>query len=413
MKRKGTQICALLLAGMLLLTACASNTASRGGAESFSGAEGSTSASAPAEPSSSAETEPVSAESSVEAEAETMSAESSAEVEAEPELLATLFFASDYQYKEGWPQPAETLSSLLDAVSSAGYQLDNAILCGDYTYLKGLSNYEASPEESIAEIKSIFTAYDPDWDAEDMVFVQGNHDALTESLNETGLYEYEDYLVYVLDTQYDFPWKQGALGLEETVQNAAAEMEACFDELIADGETRPVIIAGHVPLHYSGRTSSQQGTGDNLYSSYIFNVVNDAATELDCIYLFGHNHSKGWDSYMGGSCVYRAVGDSLLLPAFSEGAVATDTFSVETLNFTYLNAGYLGYFSDSGAADTLTCTICEIYEDEIVLTRCSVDGVCELSADGAANPYSDDTGLISSDYYGTALPSPQVIARKS
>ncbi|MCD7821651.1 MAG: metallophosphoesterase [Clostridiales bacterium] len=412
MKRKGTQICALLLAGMLLLTACASNAVSSGTAESISSTEGSTSASAPAEPSSSAETEPVSAESSA-AEAETMSAESSAESEAEPELLATLFFASDYQYKEGWPEPAETLSSLLDAVSSAGYQLDNAVLCGDYTYLKGLSNYETSPEESIAEIKSIFTAYYPDWDAEDMVFVQGNHDALTESLNETGLYEYEDYLVYVLDTQYDFPWRQGELGLEETVQNAAAEMEACFDELIADGETRPVIIAGHVPLHYSSRTSSQQGSGDNLYSSYIFNVVNDAAADLDCIYLFGHNHSKGWDSYMGGSCVYRTAGDSLLLPAFSEGAVATDTFSVETLNFTYLNAGYLGYFSDSGAADTLTCTICEIYEDEIVLTRCSVDGVCELSADGAANPYSDDTGLISSDYYGTARPSPQVIARKS
>ncbi|MCD7757699.1 MAG: metallophosphoesterase, partial [Clostridiales bacterium] len=301
---------------------------------------------------------------------------------------------------------------LLDVVCSAGYQMDNAIFCGDYTNLAKLSNYETSPEDSIAEIKSIFFAYYPDWDTEDMVFVQGNHDALTMSLNLTGLYEYEDYLVYVLDTQSDYPWKQGVLGLEETVKTAAAEMEACFDELIEDGETRPVIIAGHVPLHYSGRTSSLHTTGDNLYSFYIFDVVNDAATELDCIYLFGHNHSKGWDSYMGGSCVYRTAGDSLLLPAFSEGAVDTDTFSVETLNFTYLNAGYLGYFSDSGAEDSLTCTICEIYEDRIVLTRYSVDGICELSADGAANPYVDDTGLISSDYYGTALSSPQVIARR-
>ncbi|MCD7757698.1 MAG: hypothetical protein LUH45_05950, partial [Clostridiales bacterium] len=106
MKRKEMQICALLLAGMFLLTTCAANT-SRNEAERSSSMEGSESTSALAEPSSSTDTETTSAESSMEE-------ESSAEVNVEPELLATLFFASDYQYKEGWPEPAETLSSLLD-----------------------------------------------------------------------------------------------------------------------------------------------------------------------------------------------------------------------------------------------------------------------------------------------------------
>ncbi|MCD7760324.1 MAG: metallophosphoesterase, partial [Clostridiales bacterium] len=332
--------------------------------------------------------------------------------EEEDEALVTLLFASDYQAEDGWPAPSETLTSLLEAVYGDGYVLDNVILCGDYTNLEKKYNYETSPDDSIVEIKSIFLEFDPGLDTDDMIFVQGNHDAMTEALTETGLYEFDDYLVYVIDTQDAYPWKQGSLGLSATVENTAEALSDCLDELIAAGETRPLIIAGHVPLHFSARTSSLHTTGDNLYASYVFDVVNEAGQYLDIIYLFGHNHSKGWDSYLGGSCVYRAVGDPILLPTFSEGAVNTDTFSVETLNFTYLNAGYLGYVSDSGAEDTLTCTVCEIYEDEIVLTRYSADGVYTLSGAGGANPYVDDTSLISSDYYGTELDSPQVIIRK-
>ena len=55
-----------------------------------------------------------------------------------------------------------------------------------------------------------------------------------------------------------------------------------------------------------------------MYSSLVFDVVNEAGKDLDIIYLFGHNHSKGWDCYMGGGAVYKAVGDSLTLPVFNE-----------------------------------------------------------------------------------------------
>lgn len=246
-----------------------------------------------------------------------------------------------------------------------------------------------------------------------MIFVQGNHDAMTEALSDTGLYEFDDYLVYVLNTQTAFPWKQGALGMSAVVRNAAENMKDCFDDLIAAGETRPVIIAGHVPLHFSARTSPLHTTGDNLYSSFIFETVNEAGQSLDCIYLFGHNHSKGWDSYLGGSCVFRGKGDTLLIPTYEEGDTDTTSYSEETLNFTYLNAGYLGYFSDSGADDTLTCTVCEIYDHELVLTRYSADGICHIRADGGANPYRDDTELISAGSYSTELDSPQVIERRN
>ncbi|MCD8384295.1 MAG: Ig-like domain-containing protein [Clostridiales bacterium] len=325
----------------------------------------------------------------------------------------TLFFASDYQAEDGWPAPSETLTGLLEVIYGDGYAPDNVILCGDYTNLEKKYNYETSPDDSIAEIKSIFGAFDPDLDMDDMIFVQGNHDAMSSALTETGLYEFDDYLVYVIDTQNAYPWKQGSLGLSAIVQNTAENLAACLDDLIEAGETRPLIIAGHVPLHFSARTSSLHTTGDNLYASYIFDVVNEAGQSLDIIYLFGHNHSKGWDSYLGGSCVYQGVGDTVLIPTWEEGDVDTETYSEETLSFTYLNAGYLGYCSDSGADDTLTCTVCQIYSDKIVLTRYSTDGIWHMGADGAANPYRDDTGLISSSLYSEETESPQVIIRKN
>jgi predicted phosphodiesterase len=332
--------------------------------------------------------------------------------EEDHQLLETLFVASDFQYEEGWPDPADTLSQLLSQVNKDGYKIDNAIICGDYTNLEKLYNYETSPEDSIREIKEIFISYDSNWNCDDMVFVQGNHDAMTESLNSTGLYEFDDYLVYVLDTQYDYPWKQGKMGLEGVVYDASLKMKETFDELIAMGEKRPVIIAGHVPLHYTARTSPLHTTGDNLYSSYIFHVVNEAAKDLNCVYLFGHNHSKGWDSYMGGSCIYRGVGDSILIPEFETGNENTSEFTKEELNFTYLNAGYLGYVSDCGADDTLTCTIFEIYDDEVSVVRYSKTGIYHLSAEGDANPYVDDSELISSNYYGEEVVSPQIITLK-
>lgn len=327
------------------------------------------------------------------------------------EPLVTLLLASDYQEAEGWPAPSETLSALLTTLKAEGVALDNAIFCGDYTNEPGLYNYEIAPDASIAEITALFTDFYPDCPAEELIFVQGNHDQMTAAISSSGLHEYEDYLVYVINTQTDFPWKQGALGLDALVENTAGQLEACLNDLIAAGETRPVLIAGHVPLHFSGRTSSLHSTGDNLYAATLFDVVNRAGQSLDCIYLFGHNHSKGWDSYLGGSCTYLASGDTILIPDSADGGANTDQFIPQTLQFTYFNPGYLGYVSDSGADDALTCTVCEIYSDRIVLTRYDPDGIHAMRSDGAANPYRDDSQMISSEHYASRLDSPQVIER--
>ncbi|MBQ6582653.1 MAG: metallophosphoesterase, partial [Mogibacterium sp.] len=328
----------------------------------------------------------------------------------EPECV---LFASDYQYEAGWVYPSTTVERLFTAVKDAGLKPEGLIYCGDYTNLKGLNKHETSPEGSIEEIRQLAAEAFPDLDPDRMVFIQGNHDAMTESLAETGLYDYGDYLVYVLGTEFDFPWLQGQYHRYDTVEHAAAKMAAVFSVLRVCGETRPVFIAGHVPIHFSARTSSLHTTGDNLYSSLVFDVVNEAGEYLDIVYLFGHNHSKGWDSYLGGSSIFRMPGDTILIPVFEAGAVNSDVYREEELNFTYMNAGYTGYDNDSGADDTLTVSMCLIYPDHLEFRRYAKDGLHVLGADGAANPYKDDRRLISSDHYAVRRDSSQTVERKA
>ena len=356
---------------------------------------------------------------------------------------AVIFCASDYQEEPGWDTPAANLAAILGAAVSgtadggtddaadtgeAKKTINGFIMCGDYTNEAGLYDYQLSPDESISEIRGIVRDKAPDVSEDSMIFIQGNHDAMTDEISSSGLHEFDDYLVYVLNTQNDFPWKQGkTAGALSKVKASSEALGACLTELADRGETRPVIIAGHVPLHFTARTSSRHTTGDNMYSSLVFDVVNEAGKDLDIIYLFGHNHSKGWDCYMGGSSVMRKAGDSVLIPELNETSVTTDKYTEETLTFTYMNAGYTGYYMNCGpeelnkgtwkeydAADTaLTGTVIEIYGDRVEISRYAADGLHDLSSAGEADPYKGgiDAGLIDESRYGREIKSPQIIKR--
>lgn len=334
------------------------------------------------------------------------------EREVPPQTAAqtVLLFASDYQHRDGWKDPSETLSGVLDAVYEAGVRPDHMIFCGDYTAEDGHNNYNADPHDSIEAIKAIVLKHDDSLSPEQFLFVQGNHDERTEDISRSGLHVYEDYLVYVLNTETDYPWRQGKNQSRREVQIGAARLKGCLDALRQLGETRPVFLAAHVPLHFSGRTSVLQGTGDNLYAADLFEVINEAAEDLNLVYLYGHNHSRGWDSYLGGSCVFRSPGDWLLIPRPEDGESTTSHYSQETIHFTYLNAGYVGNFSSAGGEDTLTCSVCEIFEDKLVFSRYSEEGLHILSGKGTPNPAKDDRKLIPKEYYGEQADSPAAVA---
>ena len=344
--------------------------------------------------------------------------------------LASIVTASDYQAQEGFDAPAYTLRALLKSVTKAGKQPDSAVMCGDYSNIGDLNDYQVSPDDAAGEINRILDQETPFVKAGSRIFVQGNHDALGSSISESGLHEFDDYLVYVINTENDFPWCQGTTaGSREKVEDAAGRLKKTLNGLREKGETRPLVIAGHVPLHFTARTSARHSTGDNLYSSLIFDAVNEAGKDLDIVYLYGHDHSKGWDCYLGGSCVYRKPGDEILIPEFEDGDSRTDSFKEEKLSFTYMNAGYTGYYmncapaqysrdpdSPSRAADeTLTCSVIEIFDDRIIITRYDTEGEHVLGAAGEADPYKGgiDEGLIDSGHYSSGTAGPAIIKRKS
>lgn len=349
--------------------------------------------------------------------------------EPDPEIeqaLATLLFCSDFQtgsevkpYEKVEDVP-ESLTSVIGNISKeiyrAGFkQIDSVLAAGDYTAYIGQYNYDADPTIGIQAFKNTIQKQWPE--TKDFLFVQGNHDAPSYPFHE-GANEYEEYIVYCINTTYNrsemggFPWMQGQTGSEKQVEKAAEKLQAYLNQCEENGEMRPIIIMAHLPLHFSGRTSSLYGNGDNLYASYLFDVINSAAENLNIAYIYGHNHSKGWDSYVGGSRVFKQPGDTILIPDFSKKAGnVTDHYLKENLNFTYMNAGYIGYNHDSAAASELTAVVCQIFPDKVVFRRFSKDGMLDIGAEGTYNRRYDDSKLIPREELSAAVESPVIVAR--
>lgn len=65
--------------------------------------------------------------------------------------------------------------------------------------------------------------------------------------------------------------------------------------------------------------------------------------------MYGHNHSNGWDDYLGGAAVYLAKGDNINIAQGSQ-----TNYKEETLNFTYMNAGYTGYYNQENERGDIT-----------------------------------------------------------
>ena len=346
---------------------------------------------------------------------------------AEEEAKATLLFCSDFQtpedvdaYENLSDVPEELTASLTNiskTVYDEGYtQIDSVLMAGDYSSFVEQWNYDADPTIAISAFEGILQNQ---WrNLDDILMIQGNHDSEAYPYDE-GAHEYEDYIVYCINGTYHsaemggFPWNQGnAAEKEDFVKLAAMNLEAYFEECIQRGENRPVFIMVHLPLHFTGRTSSlyDYGAGDNMFASYLFEVINSAAEDMDIVYLFGHNHSKGWDSYMGGSRIFKQAGDTILIPdPTKRSGQVTDYYTEETLNFTYLNTGYIGYVKESESGTELTATVCKIYDDKLVFERYSEDGLIDISAEGKNNVRFDDSNLIGEEYLATKVKSPAAV----
>ena len=300
------------------------------------------------------------------------------------------FQNTSYSHTDG----AKQVTSILNQIKSAGYTTaDGFLFAGDYYY-----GYDGSANGKTALQEAVQAVYGTDMDE---VYVQGNHDpdSLTTdgTLSTSGAHDATSYGVYVINEK-DYMWYNND---EDTIKATATALDSYLDAKVAAEYEKPIFVVSHLPLHYSMRTYND---GDGMYANYIFDVLNEAgANGLNIIFLFGHNHSNGWDDYLGGSAICLEKGDSINIAQASK-----TEFDVETLNFTYMNAGYVAYYSNvnTGSETELTMTAFEITDDTVTVKRFSDSGLHDLKSKGVTNSYKNETVY---DPDTTVYESPQTI----
>ncbi len=308
-----------------------------------------------------------------------------------------LIAGSDFQAEAGDSASAANVTAILTAMKRDHSYADGLIFCGDYSY-----NYIRSLSALNTDMGALNGAIDGVYpNITDKAFVQGNHDEVaqgTGDLSGTGAHDTADYRVFIIDED-DYQWASSGIDGSKTLA-VAAQLEDYFNEKIEENYTKPVFVASHVPLHYSARTKND---GDGKYASYLFDVINEAAEELTVIYLFGHDHSNGWDNYLGGSAVYLPVGESINVAV----AGSQTSYTTETLNFTYMNAGYTGYYAnENGSDNTLTMSVFTITDNDVTIERYDAAGRHNLKSAGTSRASGEYTGYHS---YTNVIPSPQTV----
>lgn len=281
---------------------------------------------------------------------------------------------SDYQPKDNLG--VNRLNSIVYALKMDGIaKADRLFMAGDYNSTGSYGEPSSIPlsENGIATVKNAFGSV---VDEKDILFIQGNHDlAAVQGLAKEGNHDpaYGDYGVYVIEEDNYAEWGS---------YNAASveALKKYLDEKVESGWNKPIFILNHIPLHWSNRTL-KDGSGTNGYK--FFNVINEAGAKgLNIFYLFGHNHSSGYDDFIGGSCIFLKKGDPIEVCQGSKYNGKT-----ETLNFTYMNAGYVGYYSTGidTAEGTLTASVFRIRNNEVYVSRYSADGQYLLKGAGVEN----------------------------
>lgn len=303
----------------------------------------------------------------------------------------SILACSDFQSPEGNRSGHTNVSSILNAMKKDGItNADGFFCCGDYDY--EYTDTQGGIDMLKKTVKNFVSS--------NYVFVQGNHDSAigTNGLSYSGNNDpvHGKYGVFAINED-DYMWYNSD---ETTVKHTTQNLIDYLNEKLAEGYDKPIFILSHLGLHYSMRTYYD---GDGKYAHYIFNALNEAAQKgLNIVYLYGHNHSNGWDDYLGGAAVYLAKGDSILI------AQGTNTSKKsETLAFTYMNAGYTGYYSDvNGQDNALTMTYFTVSDKDITAVRYDKDGKHDLKSAGVTNAYKGENNYSPDT---TVYTSPQTI----
>ncbi len=300
------------------------------------------------------------------------------------DAYAVVFSASDLQHSEAYNNFVELLTTAKnDAYADPP---DGMLLGGDYN--DGNDALSTSLPKIMGAVQTVYPGYSED----NMVIVQGNHDSTVH--DATGAHEFEHYVVYALNIS-DYPRGQDSnTANEQKIKDLAANLDTYLTQMKNTGDTRPVFITAHTPMHHSSRgDGGGSAYGDTIYSKHLFDVINKHGTDLDIVFLFGHNHSQNFDDDIGGAVNYFGKGESIRIPIPDIAQRGPNGYTNETLNFTYMNYGYVGYANNTESetsTNTLTIGAFELCTTTIELTRYSKTGVYTTETIQRVNPLTTD-----------------------
>ena len=234
----------------------------------------------------------------------------------------TIFFATDRH------EETSKLNSLLKALA---YAPGLVVLGGDH-----VNNTNSGSLASItSEIQSVYPGVQT-------FYTYAAHDpnVSEDSSNpyayaRTGeYYEGEDYYVYGVDQDH-----------MQSASNAAAASASFKSWADTIDSSKVIFVMCHMPIH--------SRRGDNAGGATWMNALNEVGQSHDIVYLWGHNHTG--ENSTDTSVYFVGVGGSLTPQGGSTG----------TINFTYMNAGYIknGY-----------CSMAVLEDDAVHVTRYSTSG---------------------------------------
>lgn len=327
------------------------------------------------------------------------------------------------------------VKAILTQVKNDYPTMNGLLFAGDYN-----RSYFTDAEKSLNGKKelarTVNSFYDGLADSVDAVYVQGNHDPtslITDgTLSTGGEHDADGYGVYVINED-DFPWASGENRTRAHVQATADRLRTYLNEKIVTEYTKPIFVVSHLPLHFTMRTRT---AADNIHADLIFDVLNHAGEAgLNIIFMYGHNHSNTWEDSHGGSAVYYPKGSDILIAGYDKAVIEE-----EVLNFTYMNAGYVGYYNASynyvvdvaddgtkttevrtnaNVENTLTMSVFEITKDTVKIVRYSKDGqFANLKSAGVENTafraYSSSKYFYDEAYFNMTpktdvIPGPETI----
>lgn len=313
-----------------------------------------------------------------------------AAVDADPVYVLA---GSDFQMTTAdandWVTPAQNVKNILSKIPQKSF--DGFLFCGDYSV--------GNAEDMVAYTYDGYNALTAAIREADVTYsheycIQGNHepdtcfkanpsDAATAEkfLTDTSYYETDHYGVYCLN------WKDySSDASKEAVIAQAENIEKILNDKTV-GE-KPIFVISHTPLHHSSRSVRDK---DTQYAEYLVDTLNALGQKgLNIIFLYGHNHSSGYDFYMGGTTNFAAKGDTLYVTDPSD--VSAEAIP-HAINFTYMNAGYVGQIIHDGRVDaTNTMSVFEIVGDDVTIRRYSADGEYALQAKPGVKWDQNDDG---------------------